>query len=376
MPQQTQTTIPFTEMGLAPETLSAIADMGFYDPTSIQSQTIPVMMDWYDVIAKAPTGTGKTSAFGIPIIEHLEADNPGIQALILCPTRELALQITDEMNNLAATRKNVRAIAVYGGQPIERQLDQLKKRPQIVVATPGRLIDHLHRRTLQLDHVHTVILDEADRMLDMGFIHDVRRILDMMPKVSQIAMFSATLSRSVMDVSWIYQRDVVELSVEEDVENKPDITQYCVEAAGQERIRSLNKLIHDQKYKKVLIFCNTKHTVKSVTRQLVGEGCKADCIHGDMRQSVRERVISSFRKGTLQILVATDVASRGLDIDEVEAVFNFDIPNENEYYTHRIGRTGRARHSGVSYTFVSTFNRARFDEIVRYTRSPMESLVI
>lgn len=376
MSQTIKTALPFDEMGLAPETLSAVAAMGFVEPTSIQSQTIPIMMDWYDVIAKAPTGTGKTCAFGIPIIEHLEADNPGVQALILCPTRELALQITDELNTLARTRNNVRAVAIYGGQPIERQLDQLKKKPQIVIATPGRLMDHLHRRTMNLDHVHTVILDEADRMLDMGFIQDVRRILDMMPKVSQIAMFSATLSRSVMDISWIYQRDVVELSVEEDVENKPDITQYAVEAAGQERIRKFKQLIRDRQYKKVMVFCNTKHTVKSVTRQLIGEGCKADCIHGDMRQNVRERVISSFRKGTLQILVATDVASRGLDIDEVEAVFNFDIPNENEYYTHRIGRTGRARHSGVSYTFVSTVNRSRLEEIVRYTRSPMEPLVV
>ena len=376
MSQTIKTALPFNEMGLAPETLSAVAAMGFVEPTSIQSQTIPIMMDWYDVIAKAPTGTGKTCAFGIPIIEHLETDNPGVQSLILCPTRELALQITDELNTLARTRSNVRAVAIYGGQPIERQLDQLKKKPQIVIATPGRLMDHLHRRTMNLDHVHTVILDEADRMLDMGFIQDVRRILDMMPKVSQIAMFSATLSRSVMDISWIYQRDVVELSVEEDVENKPDITQYAVEAAGQERIRKFKQLIRDRQYKKVMVFCNTKHTVKSVTRQLIGEGCKADCIHGDMRQNVRERVISSFRKGTLQILVATDVASRGLDIDEVEAVFNFDIPNENEYYTHRIGRTGRARHSGVSYTFVSTVNRSRLEEIVRYTRSPMEPLVV
>jgi ATP-dependent RNA helicase DeaD len=371
-----KTAVPFDEMGLAPETLTAVAAMGFVEPTSIQSQTIPVMMDWYDVIAKAPTGTGKTCAFGIPIIEHLEADNPGVQALILCPTRELALQITDELNTLARTRKHVRAVAIYGGQPIDRQLDQLKKKPQIVIATPGRLMDHLHRRTMNLDHVHTVILDEADRMLDMGFIQDVRRILDMMPKVAQIAMFSATLSRSVMDISWIYQRDVVELSVEEDIDNKPDITQYAVEAAGQERIRKFKQLIQKNQYKKVMVFCNTKHTVKSITRQLLGEGCKADCIHGDMRQNVRERVISAFRKGTLQILVATDVASRGLDIDEVEAVFNFDIPNENEYYTHRIGRTGRARHSGVSYTFVSTVNRSRLEEIVRYTRSPMESLVI
>ena len=366
----------FSQLDLAPETQTAVGQMGFSSVTPIQAKTIPVMLDWYDVIAKAPTGTGKTCAFGIPIIEHLEPDNTGIQALILCPTRELALQITEEIRSLAATRPNVRVIAIYGGQPIERQLDQLRKRPQIVVATPGRLIDHVQRRTIRLDTVHTAILDEADRMLDMGFIHDVRGILDLMPKVSQIAMFSATLSRSVMDISWIYQRDVVELTVDDDQDNKPDIAQYAIEASGQGRISAFLRLVHEKQYKKVMIFCNTKHTVKSVTRQLSGVGCKADCIHGDMNQNIRERVIDQFRKGSLQILVATDIASRGLDIDQVEAVINYDIPNENEYYIHRIGRTGRAKRAGVSYTFTSLLNRSRLDEIARYTRTPIIEMVI
>ncbi|MEA4889127.1 MAG: DEAD/DEAH box helicase [Clostridiaceae bacterium] len=366
----------FEQMNLSPETLAAVKQMGFTEATPIQIQTIPVMLDWRDIIAKAPTGTGKTCAFGIPIMEHLELDNPDIQVLILSPTRELALQIADDLRSLATSRPAVRIVAIYGGQPIERQLEQLRKKPQIIIATPGRLIDHLRRRTIHLGTVHTAILDEADRMLDMGFIHDVRRILDLMPKVSQIAMFSATMSRSVMDISWIYQRDVVELTVADDPDNRPPITQYCIEASGQARITAIMKLMQNQHYRKVMIFCNTKYTVQSLTRQLKATGCKADCIHGDMRQNIRERVISGFRKGTLQILVATDVASRGLDIDDVEAVFNYDIPNENEYYIHRIGRTGRAKHAGVSYTFVSLLSRARLDEIVRYTRSTMQTLTI
>jgi ATP-dependent RNA helicase DeaD len=363
-------------MNLSPETLAAVVQLGFSEPTAIQNKTIPHMMDWRDVIGKAPTGTGKTCAFGIPILEHLEADAEGIQALILCPTRELALQIADDLRQLAATRPGVQVVPIYGGQPIDRQISQLKKKPQIVIATPGRLIDHLNRRTISLESVRTAILDEADRMLDMGFIHDVRRILDRMPRVWQIAMFSATMSRSVMDISWIYQRDAIEVSVDEDQDNKPPITQYAIEAAGYARITAIVKLVASKHYGKVIVFCNMKHTVRAVTRQLNAAGCQADCIHGDMKQSLREKVIQSFRDDQLRVLVATDVASRGLDIDEVDAVFNFDIPEENEYYVHRIGRTGRAKRVGVSYTFTTMLNRTRLDEIMRYTRSSIETLVV
>ena len=368
--------ITFEDLKLSPATLEAVRQMGFTEPTSIQEQTIPVMMNWHDIIAKAPTGTGKTCAFGIPIIEHLEQDRPEVQALILAPTRELALQITDDMNQMASTRQSIRIITLYGGQPIALQLQDLRQKPHIVVATPGRLIDHLRRRTIRLDTVQTVVLDEADRMLDMGFIHDVRHILDHMPKAWQIAMFSATLSRAVMDISWIYQRDVIELNVEAAQEDRPPITQYAIEASGQARIDAIDRIVKDEQYKKVIVFCNTKQMVRTVTRQLCSVGSRADCIHGDLRQSQRERVIKAFRSGRVTILVATDVASRGLDIEAVDAVFNYEIPEENEHYIHRIGRTGRAHKEGVSYTFTNKLNRPQLDEIVRLTRSEIQDFEV
>ncbi|HBP37319.1 MAG TPA: ATP-dependent helicase [Clostridiales bacterium] len=366
----------FESMELQPETLAAVHKLGFSEPTSVQQQTIPPMLAWNDIIAKAPTGTGKTCAFGIPIIEHIELNSPGIQVLILSPTRELALQITGDLENLAAFRSDIRIATIYGGQNIVRQLDQLRHKPQIIVATPGRLIDHLRRRSIRLDAVHTVILDEADRMLDMGFIHDVRRILDLMPKVSQIALFSATLSRSVMDISWIYQRDAIEITVEEDEANKPPITQFFININGNARVATIKKLMQDNQYEKVLVFCNTKQMVKTVTQHMKTAGCLADCIHGDIEQRVREKVLSSFRKGSLQILVATDVASRGLDIDGVDAVVNYEIPLENEHYTHRIGRTGRAHRAGTAYTFTNVVTQPRLEEIMRYTRTPIVPLEV
>ncbi len=343
--------------------------MGFTEPTAIQAQTIPHMLLWSDVIAKAPTGTGKTVAFGIPILEHLEEDNPSLQVLILAPTRELALQITDDMQLLAQTRPKVRLATLYGGQPIDRQISRLREHPQVVIATPGRLLDHLNRKTVHLHEVHTAILDEADRMLDMGFIRDVRRILDRMPTVSQIAMFSATLSRSVMDISWIYQRDVVELTVEAIEQNLPPITQYVIEASGTERTRIMIEILEAEPIRKAIVFCNTKRTVHLVAQQLKRAGYQAESLHGDLRQSHRERVLSQFRKNRIHLLVATDVASRGLDIEEVDAVFNYDLPEENERYTHRIGRTGRARKKGRAFTFVNLLNRGQFEEIARLTQA-------
>ena len=366
--------LTFEDMSLRPETYDALIKMGFDKPTSIQSQTIPVMMNGYDIIAKAPTGTGKTCAFGIPIMERLKTDEAMIQALVLAPTRELAIQITDDLCELASTRPDIRIACVYGGQSMNIQLDKLKHKPHIIVATPGRLIDHLRRRTLQLNEVRSVVLDEADRMLDMGFVSDVRHILDKMPQVDQITMFSATMSRSVMDISWIYQRDVVELTVEEDFENKPLIEQYSLEASGRDRIKAIKKLMKHEGYKKCMVFCNTKYNVETVNHQLKAAGIKSDCIHGNMRQSSREKVISAFRKGRISVLVATDVASRGLDIEQVDAVFNYDIPEENERYTHRIGRTGRARKNGVAYTFVNKLSAYRVDEISRYTRTPVKKI--
>lgn len=356
-------------MGLTPETLASVQKMGFTVATSIQEQTIPPMMDWRDIIARAPTGTGKTVAFGIPIIEHFDPELNGVQALILAPTRELALQITEELRALARHQPDIRIATIYGGQKIDRQLDQLKHKPQVIVATPGRLIDHLNRKTISLGTVRTVILDESDRMLDMGFVRDVRKILDKMPKAWQVAMFSATMSRAVMDISWIYQRDVVELTVLEDEENKPLITQYSIEVSSHDRVDAIIKLMKEQDYQKAIVFCNRKHMTDYVARRLSAAGCKATSIHGDIQQSGRERALNDFRNGSLNILVATDVAARGIDVEGVDAVFNYDIPDENEYYIHRIGRTGRAKRTGVAYTFTTLMSQPKIDEIMRYTKS-------
>ncbi|MDD4460815.1 MAG: DEAD/DEAH box helicase [Eubacteriales bacterium] len=364
----------FSDLQLSEATLEAVRLLGFTEPTSIQSKTIPVMLNGYDIIAKAPTGTGKTVAFGIPILETIDEQAADLQALIMAPTRELALQITDDLTKLSATRPGIRITSIYGGQSIQVQLDQLRHHPQIVVATPGRLIDHLRRRTIHLSDVRIAVLDEADRMLDMGFVRDVRSILDRMPRVDQLTMFSATMSRAVMDISWIYQRDVVELTVEEDLENKPQIQQFYIQASGRERVQTIERLMKKEGFRKVIIFCNTKHTVESVDRQMRAIGSQSDCIHGDMRQSSREKVISAFRKGRISMLVATDVASRGLDIDQVDAVFNYDIPEENERYTHRIGRTGRAGREGLAYTFVHKLNQFRVEEIARATHSSILEL--
>ncbi len=361
--------VTFKDFGLSPQLLRALEKKQFETPTPVQAGCIPNLMEWKDIIAKAPTGTGKTLAFGIPMIEHVDPTLDQVQGLILCPTRELALQISSELRALAEFRHGVRIVSIYGGQAIINQIKALKKQPQIIVATPGRLGDHLSRRTIRLDSVETVVLDEADRMLDMGFVKEVTRILDLMPQRKNLALLSATISREVMDISWVYQRDAVEVTVPEDVNNKPDILQYSLEAVGSGKTDAITRILKAEGYERVIVFCNTKHMVKKLTKTLNAKGHQAGCIHGDVNQSARERVIGVFRKGALNILVATDVAARGLDIDGVDAVFNYDLPNENEYYVHRIGRTGRAKKHGVSYTFVSYYDTARLKEIMRYAKA-------
>ncbi len=364
----------FEEMELSDELMQALEKMGFTDPTGVQARTILPMLDWHDIIAKAPTGTGKTTAFGIPALEHLEIDEQGVQVLVLAPTRELAIQIGEEMSELAAFMKQVRVAVVYGGRSIGNQIEEVRRKPQIIVATPGRLIDLMKRRVVHLGSVHTVILDEADRMLDMGFVRDVRYVLDKMPKVSQIAMFSATMSRSVMDISWIYQREPVEIVVEASDENKPQIDQYQIAANGAERLKATVKLLEQNNFEKVMVFCNTKYMTEAVARKLKKAGIKAESIHGDINQNMREKVIKGFKNGNIRALVCTDVAARGIDVEGVEAVINYEIPNENEHYTHRIGRTGRAGRKGIAYTFTSPVHQARLENIIRYTRTEMTIL--
>ncbi len=365
--------VRFDSLGLSEEILRALEKKHYEVSTPIQAGCIPPMLDWQDVTAKAPTGTGKTFAFGIPIIEHINADNDQVQAVILAPTRELAMQITAEMRDLAQFKPGIRMVCLYGGQPIGRQIDALKKRPQIVIATPGRLGDHLKRRTVRIDQVQTAILDEADRMLDMGFIHDVTKLLDQMKNRKNLGLFSATISREVMDIAWVYQRDAVEITVRPDEENKPDILQYRLEVSMDQKVDTVEKILNLEQYDRVMIFCNTKGNTERVTKLLQMRGVDAQCIHGDIPQEKREKVMARFRRGELRVFVSTDVAARGIDVDDVDAVFNYDVPDENEYYVHRIGRTGRAKRHGVAYTFVTDYpGMVRLNDIAKHTRNQIQ----
>ena len=367
--------VRFDSLGLSPEVMRALEKKGYEVSTPIQAGCIPPMMDWQDVTAKAPTGTGKTFAFGIPIIEHIDPESEEVQAVILAPTRELAMQITSEMRDLAQFKPGIRMVCLYGGQPIGKQIDALKKKPQIVVATPGRLGDHMKRRTVRIDRVQTAILDEADRMLDMGFIHEVTHLLDVMKNRKNLGLFSATISREVMDIAWVYQRDPVEITVRPDEENKPDILQYRLEVNMNEKVDTVKKILDLENYDRVMIFCNTKGNTERVTKLLQMRGVDAQCIHGDIPQEKREKVMAKFRRGELRVFVATDVAARGIDVDDVDAVFNYDVPDENEYYVHRIGRTGRAKRHGVAYTLVSDYpGLVRLNDIAKHTKNQIHPM--
>ena len=369
--------VPFDTFGLSEPTMRAIRNKGYTISTPVQAGCIPPMLAGKDVIAKAPTGTGKTMAFGLPIIERMDRESEAVQALILAPTRELAMQITQELREVAVYHEGLRVVCLYGGEPIGKQINALKRKPQIVVATPGRLSDHMKRRTVTVKEVQTVVLDEADRMLDMGFIHDVTRILDKIPNRKNLGMFSATISREVMDISWVYQRDPEEITVQATKENKPDILQYRIEVPSDQKVDTIARIIAGEKLERVMCFCNTKGSTERLTKFLQMRGLDAQCIHGDIPQRKREAVMALFREGKLRVFVATDVAARGIDVDDVDAVFNYDVPDENEYYIHRIGRTGRAKRHGVAYTLLSDFpSRMRLDDIARNTRSQIISAAV
>ena len=366
----------YKDLGLSEATMKALEKKGFTQATAIQGGAIPYFMDWKDVVAKAPTGTGKTFAFGIPMVEHIDPESDKVQALILAPTRELAIQIRDELRDLCAFREGVRVVCLYGGQPIDKQITQLKNRPQLVVATPGRLMDHMKRRTVKLDDVQTVVLDEADRMLDMGFIQDVTRILDKMPHRRNLGLFSATISREVMDISWVYQRDPAEITVRPVEENRPDIQQYQIELDGREKkLDTMVALLNGGEYERAIAFCNTKNMTDRLAGLLKMRGITCEAIHGDIQQRVREQTLKKFKDGKLRVLVATDVAARGLDIDDVDVVFNYDVPDEQEYYIHRIGRTGRAKKHGVAYTLVASVTESiKMRDIARNTKADIQLL--
>ena len=374
--EQVNETVRYADLHLSPEVMRAIDKKGYVQATPVQAGAIPYFMEWKDVIAKAPTGTGKTFAFGIPMVEHIDPENPSVQALVLAPTRELAVQIQEELRDLCEFKEGVRSVCLYGGAPIEGQIKTLKKNPQIVVATPGRLMDHMKRRTVKLDGVQTVVLDEADRMLDMGFVRDVTRILDQIKNRRNLGMFSATISREVMDISWVYQRDPVEITVRPDEENRPDIQQYRIDLEGRgDKVDTMAALLTHGGYERAIAFCNTKNMTDRLSGLLNMRGFTAQAIHGDIQQRIREKTLQKFKDGKLWVLVATDVAARGLDIDDVDVVFNYDVPEEIEYYIHRIGRTGRAKRHGVAYTLVvGITEQMRMESIAKNTHADITIL--
>jgi len=356
----------FLQADISKEVQRAIEKMGIKEMTAIQQKTLPLMMEGRDVIAIAPTGTGKTLAFGIPMLEYVNLKDQRVQELVLAPTRELSLQIAEELRNLSQFIPGLRIAVIYGGQPIVKQINELKRNPQVVIATPGRLLDHMNRGNIRLDNVHTMVLDEADEMLNMGFVKDVTKIIEATPVERQLVLFSATTNQEVLTIAWKYQQDPVEVNVPATKENRPHITQYVIETTREKKYDHLLYLLDSDVYQRVMVFINTKDMTQRLTKRLQDAGYPAECLHGDMRQSARNDVMQNYRKGKFQILLATDVAARGIDVDDVEAVINYDLPNENEYYLHRIGRTGRAKKHGVAFTLLTYSETVRLDAILKY----------
>ena len=359
----------YSELNVPEQIHKAVERMGFTEMTEVQEKAIPPMMEGKDIIAKAPTGTGKTCAFGIPLILGLDQSRNYPQAVVMAPTRELAQQITEDLQDLAHFYPAIRVVTVYGGANIQKQIEKLKKGAQIVVATPGRLQDHMNRRTVDLSHVTTVVLDEADEMLNMGFYKDVRKILDQIKSRQRLAMFSATISREVMDIGWLYQRDAEEITVQPVEDSAPRIDQYLVLTTGRNKLADMAEIIVQKGYKRVMVFCNQKYTTAMLANQMARLNFVVDCLHGDLSQAERNKIMGEFKAGNIAVLVATDVAARGIDVSEVDAVFNYDVPDSNEYYTHRIGRTGRAKHTGEAYVLYTKEEHKRVRDMLRYTRN-------
>lgn len=359
----------FTELNLSREIQKAIAEMGFEEATPIQSKSIPHILNGNDVIGQAQTGTGKTCAFGIPVIEMVNPEVLGIQALVLCPTRELAIQSAEELKNVSKYKKGVKILPIYGGQPIDRQIAALKQHPQIVIGTPGRIMDHMRRSTLKLAHLKMLILDEADEMLNMGFREDIDIILQEVPEQKQTILFSATMPKEIMDLTTKYQKNPLLIKAVHRELTVPNIEQFYLEVRESAKLEILTRLIDANNIKLSLVFCNTKKRVDDLASHLQSRGYMAEALHGDMKQAQRDKVMTKFRKGVIDILIATDVAARGIDVDDIEAVFNYDLPNDEEYYVHRIGRTGRAGRTGKAFTFIYGREIYKLKDIQRYTKS-------
>lgn len=358
----------FQDLGLSPELLKAIDDMGFEEPSPIQVLAIPPLLAGSDVVGQAQTGTGKTAAFGLPLLEKITSSSK-TQAIVLCPTRELAIQVAEELTKLAARKKGISVLPIYGGQAIDRQFRGLAKGAQVVVGTPGRIIDHLRRETLRLDCVAMAVLDEADEMLDMGFRDDIESVLEQTPENCQRVLFSATMPPAILELGKRFMHDPQILTITHKMLTVPAIEQTYYEVRQHQKMDALCRVLDSQGFRKALVFCSTKRSVDEVAMHLQGRGYQADSLHGNLAQAQRDRVMSRFRTGGVDILVATDVAARGLDVDDVDAVINYDIPHDVEGYVHRIGRTGRAGRSGSAFTFVTVREHYRLRDIIRYTKA-------
>lgn len=359
----------FKDLTLSEEVQKALNEMGFEEATPIQSMAIPHVLSGEDIIGQAQTGTGKTCAFGIPAIEKIDTAISGVQVLALCPTRELAIQVAEELRHLTKYKKGIQILPIYGGQSIDRQIMALKKKPQIIIGTPGRVMDHMRRRTLKLTDLKMIILDEADEMLNMGFREDIDVILKDLPEDRQTLLFSATMPKEIKDLAKLYQKNAIHVQATHKELTVPNIEQYYLEVRESSKLELLCRLIDAKNVELGIVFCNTKRKVDEITASLQARGYSADALHGDMKQSERDRVMNKFRKRLIDILVATDVAARGIDVNNIDAVFNYDIPSDEEYYVHRIGRTGRAGKSGVSYSFVFGRDIYKLKDIQRYTKS-------
>jgi ATP-dependent RNA helicase DeaD len=359
----------FSDLGLAPDILKAIERMGFEEASPIQSAAIPVLLEGADVVGQSQTGSGKTAAFGIPAIQIVDASLRAPQVLVLCPTRELAVQVAEEIAKLAFFKRGVRELPIYGGQSYERQFRGLSAGAQIIIGTPGRVMDHLERKSLKLDRIKMVILDEADRMLDMGFVDDIKTILREVPDERQTVFFSATIPRPIQELIRTFTRNPVNVRLEAEAITVPAIEQVYYEVDRRMKLEVLCRLLDLEDVKLSIVFCATKMMVDELTEHLTARGYNADKLHGDMTQAMRERVMAKFRKRAVEILVATDVAARGLDVDDIEVVFNYDLPHDGEDYVHRIGRTGRAGRGGKAVTFVAGREIYRLENIQRFTKS-------
>lgn len=362
----------FEDMNISNEICRAVLDMGFEEATPIQSQAIPVILEGKDIIGQSQTGTGKTAAFGIPLLERINPEDRRLQALILCPTRELAIQVSEEFRKLLKYKDNIRVLPIYGGQPIDRQIAALRKGTQVVIGTPGRVMDHMRRKTIKAETVQMMVLDEADEMLDMGFREDIETILVKIPEEHQTLLFSATLSPEILDITKRFQKNPEFIKIVRKELTVPNIEQYYFDVKEKTKLDALCRIIDVYDPKLAMVFCNTKKRVDDLVEMLQGRGYFAEGLHGDLKQAQRDKVMQKFRNGTIEILVATDVAARGIDVDDIDVVFNYDVPQDEEYYVHRIGRTGRAGKAGKAFTFCVGKEIYKLRDIMRYTKTKIQ----